>query len=281
MGNPSPAQTQRHLVIHGGFVVDDGRSRQLGRRARALGFADLRGYLQARSDDGLSVPQLAAGIGLSEWTVKRALTQAGVRLPPRPQRLARQPRHATDQRLTGRAAKLGFADIRAYLADRLLVRGLPLAEVTVELGAHRRTVRRLMDEYGIRRTRRTPREQTAGARGRRAQAAAWQARRAGRLTELGFHDMAGYLQRRYLEQGWSIRRMRAELRVGRRWLVTEMARLGFRIDPVWRSTARPSRPTALRVDREHPSGAGRRMPQQVGCQNCWNQVDEGAARHRQ
>jgi hypothetical protein len=31
-----------------------------------------------------------------------------------------------------------------------------------------------------------------------------------------------------VEQGWSVRRMRAELRVGRTWLVGEMARLGFR-----------------------------------------------------
>jgi hypothetical protein len=45
--NPSPAQTPRHLVIHGGFEVDGGRIRQLERRAHRLGFADLRGYLQA------------------------------------------------------------------------------------------------------------------------------------------------------------------------------------------------------------------------------------------
>jgi hypothetical protein len=90
------------------------------------------------------------------------------------------------------------------------------------------TVRRLLDEHGIRRTRRTPREQAAGKRGRRAQAAAWQARRAARLAERGFQDLAGYLQTRHVEQGWSIRRMRAELRVGRRWLVGELARLGLR-----------------------------------------------------
>jgi hypothetical protein len=76
-----------------------------------------------------------------------------------------------------------------------------MAEVTAELGAHRVTVRRLMEGHGIRRTRRTPRELAAGARGRRAQAVFWQARRAERLAELGFLDLAGYLQRRHVEQG--------------------------------------------------------------------------------
>jgi hypothetical protein len=154
---------------------------------------------------------------VSEWTVKRSLRQVGVKRLPRAERLARQRRHATQQRLTARAAELGFADLGAYLTDRLLVHRWPLVEVTAELGAHRVTVRRLMDQHGIRRTRRTPRELAAGQRGRRAQAAAWQARRAERLAELGFQDLAGYLQCRYLQQGWSVRRMRAELRVGRDW----------------------------------------------------------------
>jgi hypothetical protein len=120
--NPSPAHSGATLVVDGGFVVDDGRTRHLEQRTRALGFADLRGYLQARSDGGLSIPRLAAELGVTQWTTKQALTQAGVQLPPRPQRLARQRRHATDQRLAARAAELGFADLRAYLADRLITR---------------------------------------------------------------------------------------------------------------------------------------------------------------
>jgi hypothetical protein len=60
------------------------------------------------------------------------------------------------------------------------------------------------------------------------QSVSWEARRAARLAELGFADLSGYLQARYVEQRWSITRMRAELRVGRIWLVAEMARLGFR-----------------------------------------------------
>lgn len=59
------------------------------------------------------------------------------------------------------------------------------------------------------------------------QARVWQARRAARLGELGFVDLASYLQVRYVEQGWSVRRMRAELGVGRAWLVGEIRRLGI------------------------------------------------------
>jgi hypothetical protein len=55
-----------------------------------------------------------------------------------------------------------------------------------------------------------------------------QARRAARLAELGFADLAGYLRVRYVEQGWSVKRMRAELGVGRTWLVAQLARLGLR-----------------------------------------------------
>jgi AraC-like DNA-binding protein len=209
-------------------VVDDGHTRHLNQRARALGFADLPGYLQARCDAGLSIPRLAVELGVTPWMVKQQLTQAGVTLRPRAERLARQRRHATQQRLAAQATQLGFGDLRGYLADRLLVRGWRLAEVAAELGAHRRTVRRLLDEHGIRRTRRTPREQAASERGRQAQAAAWQVRRAERLAELGFPDLATYFACRYVEQGWSVRRMRAELRVGRHWLVAELARLGLR-----------------------------------------------------
>jgi hypothetical protein len=63
---------------------------------------------------------------------------------------------------------------------------------------------------------------------RRLQAVGWQARRTATLMELGFADLAGYLKARQVEQGWSVKRMHAELGVGRRWLVGELARLGLR-----------------------------------------------------
>jgi hypothetical protein len=77
------------------------------------GFDDLRSYLQARCDTGVSIPSLAQELGVSDWTVKQALHAQGVVLPPRPQRLARQRRRYTDQRIAARVAELGFADVRA------------------------------------------------------------------------------------------------------------------------------------------------------------------------
>jgi hypothetical protein len=100
--------------------------------------------------------------------------------------------------------------------------------VAAELAAHRLTVRRLLDRHGMRRVRRTPAERAAAESGLRVQAVGWQACRAARLAELGFADLAGYLQARHVEQGFSVRRMRAELHVGRSWLVGEMGRLGLR-----------------------------------------------------
>jgi AraC-like DNA-binding protein len=194
-----------------------------------LGFEDLHGYLQARCDAGSSVPQLAAELGLSDWQVQAALMRLGVRLAPRPQRLAAQRRRHTEERIAARVAALGFADVGAYLLDRVVERAWLLAEVATELAAHRLTVRRLLDRHGIRRVRRTPAERAAAESGRRVQAVGWQARRAARLAELGFADLAGYLKARHVEQGWSVKRMRAELGVGRRWLVGELA--GWACDP--------------------------------------------------
>jgi AraC-like DNA-binding protein len=209
-------------------VVDGCRNRRLKERARWYGFGDLRGYLQARCDTGASIPRIASELRVSEWQVQAALSRLQVRRAARLQRLAAQRRRYTEERIAARVAALGFADVGTYLVDRVLERGWLLAEVAAELGAHRLTVRRLLDRHGIRRVRRTPAERAASETGRRVQAVGWQARRAARLTELGFQDLAGYLRARHLEQGWSVKRMRAELGVGRRWLVGELARLGLR-----------------------------------------------------
>jgi len=189
------------------------------KRARVLGFEDLRAYLQARCDTGASIPRIAAELGVPDWQVQAALSRLRVQLAPRPQRLAAQRRRHTEECIAARVATLGFIDVGAYLADRVLERGWLLAEVAAELAAHRRAVRRLLDRHGIRRVRRTTAEREAAESGRQVQQVGWQARRVGRLAELGFGDLADYLRIRHVEQGWSIRRMRAELRVGRRWLV--------------------------------------------------------------
>jgi AraC-like DNA-binding protein len=226
--NPPPAQTPRWLVIGGGFVVDGGRDRLLKQRARVRGFEDLGAYLQSRCDAGASVPRIATELGVRDWQVQAALARLAVPLAPRPQRLAAQRRRYTEERIANRVAALGFADVGAYLADRVVDQAWLLAEVAAELGAHRLTVRRLLDRNGIRRARRTRAERAASESGRRVQQVGWQARRAARLAELGFADLAGYLKARHVEQGWSVKQMRAELGVGRRWLVGELTRLGLR-----------------------------------------------------
>lgn len=184
--------------------------------------------LQVLSDAGYSVPRLADELGTTQWLVSQALTELGVRMRPRRERLAQQRRRAAEERVAARVGELGFADVRAYLMDRVAERGWLLVAVTAELGADSVTVRRLLDRYGVRRSRRTVREQVALARGRGVQAKVWRARRTARLAELGFGDLAAYLQVRHVEQGWSVRRMRTELGVGRAWLVGEMHRLGFK-----------------------------------------------------
>jgi hypothetical protein len=62
--------------------------------------------------------------------------------------------------------------------------------------------------------------------GVRSQRLGWEARRAARLGELGFDSLEVYARAR-LEAGWSVKRMRAELRVGIAWLRGELRRLGL------------------------------------------------------
>lgn len=214
----------RQVVIDGGFRVDDGRARRLKHQARRLGFADLHACLQAFCDAGYGVLQMARELGTTEGQVSQALGELGVRLPPRRQRLARQRRRAADERVAARVAELGFVEVREYLVDRVETRGWVLSMVVAELGAAPVTVHRLLDRYGVQRSQRTAAEQAASAYGRRVQARGWQARRAARLAKLGFEDLGSYLRVR-LGQGWSVRRMRAELGVGKAWLVEQMRRL--------------------------------------------------------
>jgi hypothetical protein len=59
-------------------------------------------------------------------------------------------------------AALGFADMGAYLADRVVGSRVLLAEIAAELGAHRLAARRLLDHHGIHRVRRAAIERPAG-----------------------------------------------------------------------------------------------------------------------
>jgi hypothetical protein len=60
-------------------------------------------------------------------------------------------------------------------------------------------------------------------------------RRQARLAALGFATLAAYLEDRWVGKGWSLRRVRAELRVTAAWLRGEIVRLGV---------GRPAQPCA-------------------------------------
>jgi len=80
-----------------------------------------------------------------------------------------------------------------------------------------------LDQYGLPRRRAMVRPHRAIQR----QWACWAAKRQARLAELGFADVEDYLRVRRVEQGSSLRRMLAELRVGSAWLKGQMDRLGI------------------------------------------------------
>ena len=130
-------------------------------------------------------------------------------------------RTTTDQQLTTRAAELGFASLRAYLTDRAITRQWPTTSIAGELGVQPATVRDRLDQHRLPRGQATRRPYWATAR----QTACRPARRQARLAGLGFDDVEGYLRVRRVGQGWSLRRMLAELQVGPAWLKDQLQRL--------------------------------------------------------
>jgi hypothetical protein len=82
-------------------------------------------------------------------------------------------------------------------------------------------VRDRLDEHRVPRGRATRRPYRAVQR----QRACWAAKRQARLAVLGFADVEDYLRVRRVEQGWSLRRILAELRVGSAWLKGQLQRL--------------------------------------------------------
>ncbi len=192
-----------------------------------MGFADPGGYLVARSQQDASLAQLASELDTTVDAIGRLLDQAGIRRSPRPARSTHQRHHSTDRRLTDRAAQLGFASLPAYLADRVVQQAWSLARVASELGTNPKTVRDRLDRYGLRRTRQTPAQQAGSRRSAQRNRTRGQARRAARLAALGFADLQGYLRVRRLQQGWPVRRVRAELRVDPAWLRQQMRELGI------------------------------------------------------
>jgi hypothetical protein len=153
--------------------------------------------------------------------VRRLLDTAGITPPPRRVTAAHTRRTSTDQQLTTRTAELGFASLQDYLTDRATTRQWPTTSIASELGVQPATVRDRLDEHRVPRGRATRRPYRAVQR----QRACWAAKRQARLAVLGFADVEDYLRVRRVEQGWSLRRILAELRVGSAWLKGQLQRL--------------------------------------------------------
>ena len=140
------------LVLSGGFTVTDRQQRRLHDRAHTLGFTDLHGYLVARCQHDASLTQLASELHTTIDVVRRLIERSSAKV-----RSARQRRRATDRRLTKRTAQLGFADLGAYLVDRVIQQRWPLSQVAVELEIHSDTVKDWLDRHGVRHATQTAR----------------------------------------------------------------------------------------------------------------------------
>jgi hypothetical protein len=144
-------------------------------------------------------------------------------LPPSPRQVtaAHTRCSSTDQRVATRAAELGFASLRAYLAARAVTRRWPTTSIASELGVHPDTVWDRLDQHRLPRRRASVRPRRATAR----QAACCAAKRQARLAGLGFADVEDDLGMRRVGQGWSLRRLLAELQVAPAWLNDQLHRL--------------------------------------------------------
>jgi hypothetical protein len=209
------------LTLKGGFTVLDSQQRRLHRHAHAQGFVDLASYLQARCRQQASPAQLASELATTTTVVRHLLDTTGITPSSRQVTAARRRRGSTDQHLAIRARELGFASLQEYLTDRALTRRWPSTSIASELGVQPATVRDRLDQHRLPRSRATIRPHRAIQR----QTACWAAKRQARLAGLGFADVEDYLRVRRVEQGWSLRRMLTELRVGPAWLKDQMTRL--------------------------------------------------------
>jgi hypothetical protein len=124
--------------------------------------------------------------------------------------------------------------VRAYLVDRLATKAWTLAQVQGELGAAPTTLRRLLDQHGVRRVAPTRRQRAAAeaASGPTQQAQAARQRCRARLAELGFTEVDDYLRDRSVGRGWPVRRLCAELGLGHGWVDAQLQRLRLRDRPL-------------------------------------------------
>ena len=209
------------LTLRGGFTVIDSQERRLHCHAHAQGYGDLASYLRARCQQRASPALLASELATTPTVVRHLLQEVGVAPSPRQVTAAHTRRTTTDQHLAARAAELGFASLQDYLTDRAMTRRWPSTSIARELGVHTGTVRDRLDQHRLPRRRATIRSYRTIQR----QRACWAGKRQARLVGLGFSDVEDYLRVRRVGQGWSLRRMLAELRVGSAWLKDQLHRL--------------------------------------------------------
>jgi hypothetical protein len=236
MGNPATygvtCGNGRRLAIQAGFPTASPARRVLEARARTLGFTDLAAYLADRYlDREHSLIAIARELGVTIHSVTihivRGLRDAlGIRPHGGVRARGRCRQAANDQRVAARAAELGFASLRGYLTDRYTDQAWTIPQLAAELRVGERVVKRLLASMGVARVRATASIAAAAERGRAREAELVAERRRARLTALGFADLAEYLADRYVGKGWSLRRVRAELRVSVAWLRAELVRLG-------------------------------------------------------
>jgi len=211
------------LTLKGGFTVLDPQQQRLHRHAHAQGYRDLHRYLQARAQQQASPAQLASELATTPTVIRRLLDTAGIIPSPRRVTAAHTRRTTTDQHLAARVAELGFPSLQVYLTDRAMTRRWPSTSIASELRVPPATVRDRLDQHRLPRRRTTRRPYRTIQR----QRACWSAKRQARLADLGFADVEDYLRVRRVKQGWSLRRMLAELHVAPAWLKGQMHRLGI------------------------------------------------------
>jgi lambda repressor-like predicted transcriptional regulator len=198
-GKPQPEQ-RRRKTLHTLASIDpaaraagsrrraEQRLRQAARRAaQRLGFADIGALVRDRVAAGASLAAISREAGLhKDWLCRHLSTvdpvvAAEVSTAP----------HRADARWAPVLARLGFADVAAYLTDRHLDRCHTVRWIVAETGLPRGTVEAALARHGIRRV------PHAASRARRDERAAAVAAR------FGQPDIGSYLaDRRGAGMSW-------------------------------------------------------------------------------
>ena len=198
-GRPQPEQRRRKTLRT--LAAIDPEARAVGTRRRAerrlrqvalgaaerLGFADLGALVRDRVAAGASLAAISREAGLhKDWLCRHLSTvdpvvAAEVSVAP----------HRSDLRWAPVLARLGFADVAAYLSDRHLVRRRTVSRIVDETGLSRVTVEAALSRHGIETV---PHVASRSRRDERAAAVA---------ARFGQPDIAAYLaDRRVAGMSW-------------------------------------------------------------------------------